>query len=608
MDNLKSIRLQNFRKGLWTKDEYFSDDVPLEALVEAQNIDMGGKSSLAPRLGSEVLGTASSAANPIISLPRKTLKSSKGRELLVRSHSTVLEWWNEIAETWETWDTGYTSEKEFDFTIYDDYIYLSNGAEALSRARMSFGTVASNAATTLTLNPVSGFSDASDLGFLSGGGTVIVDGTEYTYTGYTGWQLTGLSALPTFTVNDGVMGAVSTAGFSFQSGTPTGNKLLVKNERLLMATGITLYVSKIAAPQDFRYSVTRTAEEGDIVYFPEGGGEIVGLADKGSYIAVFKKDNSIVKLEFKDFGADAMDIPTQQGLASGMEISAVNNKSIIEKDYTVVYASKDIGLMILGRKENNDFDEPIRQTERIRPTLESYNFDDTAVGLYKRKIVNSAKHNTTVTQNDRVILWDYEDDWLSTIVGWPAKNWTVFNNKLYFGDAWTQNIREAFKEGVYDDDGNSFVVKAKTRWLDGGIPETLKELGWIYVEGFMTTIDEIDLRLNFDLGKDGLGQWILNGMLKGVHSYVSSPVVPTKYGQNPFGIKAFGEVTGAVGSTPRHFSRWIKISSVQKSYKFYRFQWDIESNVAGQNWRISKLIAYWKALPVQKGRVHYPTS
>ena len=78
--------------------------MPNDALVEATNIDFGVKKSIAPRLGNELLGTVSTNKNPIKSL--HTSKALDGRELLVRSHSTVLEWWNADGSSWENLGSG----------------------------------------------------------------------------------------------------------------------------------------------------------------------------------------------------------------------------------------------------------------------------------------------------------------------------------------------------------------------------------------------------------------------------------------------------------------------------------------------------------------------
>ena len=93
-----------------------------------------------------------------------------------------------------------------------------------------------------------------------------------------------------------------------------------------------VYCSRIDDFQNFSFSAPRTAAEGEIVNYP-GGGDITGLADRGKYVAVFKKDY-IGSLEFKDYDTTLSDIATPDTIVSGINIGAVNNKGIVQKDFS----------------------------------------------------------------------------------------------------------------------------------------------------------------------------------------------------------------------------------------------------------------------------------
>jgi len=114
----------------------------------------------------------------------------------------TLEWYNKRANSWETLKGSYTTGKIMVYADYNtatqDGVYFCNGTDKYTFWTKAIGTVASNTATVITLNETS----ATTQGFSSG--TVIINGTEYAYTGVSGATLTGLSGLPTFTVNEGV--------------------------------------------------------------------------------------------------------------------------------------------------------------------------------------------------------------------------------------------------------------------------------------------------------------------------------------------------------------------------------------------------------------------
>ena len=160
IDNFTPIKLEGWGNAWYTQPEFDGDDMPMDALVEVENIDFGVKKSIAPRLGSTVLGTASTNKNPVKSL--HTSKALDGRDLLLRSHSTVLEWWNPDGSAWEGLATGFTSGK--DFTFVDgmtssetaNYTYYANGVEDIGRFRIAFGSLATTTGATTTLNSVTG--------------------------------------------------------------------------------------------------------------------------------------------------------------------------------------------------------------------------------------------------------------------------------------------------------------------------------------------------------------------------------------------------------------------------------------------------------------------
>ena len=198
------VTQKQFGRGMVTVKE--PHDIPDDGGIYIQNMDIGSGGAFGPRLGCTLHGNRTSGNGRILST--FTCKLRNGTEVPIRLRSdpdnskAVLDWYNSVADAWELlWDpaTDFDDETRMGFvqwnTSAQDRVYMCNGVQAYVKWTCEFSTVASNAATTITLIDGSAFPAS---------GTVIVDGVEYAYTGRTGNQLTGLAALPTFTVGEGV--------------------------------------------------------------------------------------------------------------------------------------------------------------------------------------------------------------------------------------------------------------------------------------------------------------------------------------------------------------------------------------------------------------------
>lgn len=595
VDKFLPIKYEGWAKGWFTSPEFDGVDMPDNGLVEAKNIDYDVKSSLAPRLGSLVLGTESSNEYPVQSL--YTAHTWDGRELLIRTSSTTLEWWNSVDSDWDVLDSGFTANKVFSFaegstsTESWNYVYFSNGVDGLYRFRTAFGTVSANTATTLTLNAVSSFDSADDIGFSSTGGTVTVAGADYVYTGLTGWQLTGLSGLPAFSANDGVIEASTSTGFTDAPASATD--MVIKDQRLYVAYQNSVYCSQIDAFTDFSFSAPRVASEGEIVIFPEGGSKINGLAARQTYVAVFKEDY-IGSLEFKDFGENANDLPVISTVSLDIDKGITDSRAISQKDYSVVYANTDIGLTELTQMENKNYDQSVALSERLRLTFDNYDFTNAAVATFNNRILIAAKDDSTPSFNNIVISYDYLYDRFTLFNGWNVASWTVYDGNLYFGDALTQNVRQAFYSD-YSDDELPITTSVKTKWYNFGEAARLKEIGWVFVEGFITQNTTLTFKINFD---EGGALATKSVTISGTGDYVAD-LPDAGFGINPFGLSDFG--TTSDEDSLRHFAGYINLQGVYDK-KFRNVQFEITSSGVGQNWRISKIYPYAFVLEEAYGR------
>ena len=196
---------------------------------------------------------------------------------------------------------------------------------------------------------------------------------------------------------------------------------------------------------------------------------------------------------------------------------------------------------------------------------------------------------------------DIEEGWFAEWIGLNAASFAVYNGKKYFADSLTKNVRELDIDGRYDDDDLPYTVHAKTKWFnekyteDGklaNLPHRQGEMRYLWLDMWLRKLDKVDIIINYDEG-GRLGSF--TRQIKGTDDGVIFPSTSTAFGPNPFGIKAFSQVgTDDIDQRGR-YRKYIPLSNF-RSKKFYNFQIEIKSSVAGQNWAITKLAPFVVAL------------
>ena len=381
-------------------------------------------------------------------------------------------------------------------TSTQDEVWWCNGTENMTLWIKVIGSVASNTATTITLNET-----PSTQGFSSG--TVIVDGTEYTYTGINDGnkQLTGLSGLPTFDANEGVAQA---ADDSTHSGLTKYNILHTADARMWGARtdGITLAYSKVGDATDWTAGTTpSSAGSIDLV---EGKGPITGISSLGGNaidenVIVFKRDlRALYVLEYPS------STTRTERLKPIGNSGASNPRGLAKEGETIFYITRKGGVksISLSKLSNGfDFDDI---TDIIRPTLENGVFNEASLEYFekKRTLLLSYKKDSDSTANDSVVgvelVKDPELGQYKTIttMDWFVGDWFEYGDEMYFGGSFEPNCFKSF-DG-YSKDGNPFQSIFTLGRLNFDIPFVKKEVPYMMITGWIATGTEIDLELQYN--------------------------------------------------------------------------------------------------------------
>lgn len=590
--------INDFSAGLVTDRE--GDTLPANAATVFQNLDLDGGRALAPRKGSTILGTYVSGGSAYTSAHNYRRDDDQERPLMFSG--TVLYYYNPYTDTIETLQTAFTSGQVMGFADGDDgFCYIVSPNQAIRRWSGAVARVdsATSSATVIGLKAQGSLTTAALFGF-SSTGTVIVSATTYAYTGISGLTLTGVTGFTAVDADDCAETPITTG---FTSG-PNGTMAIFVDGSLKVAgdpsNPTILYYSKFGSPRDFSFSTPAVADDGGQIKFPHA---ITGLVDKGSYIAVVTEDEifSVIYTDFVSTSNTIIQIPKIVTITSGVNVGAVNakGKSVRPIDYNAVYQSRNVGVRLLTRLENKDYDEPTDLTDLVRPDAEAKIYTDGVVTVWKRKIVAFHRTDSDVTGNNEAFLIDRRDKWVSILKGWNGSCSFVYDKKLYMGDAFSRNIWQLFTDTYSDYDKTDhfpYTVRYRSGWRmffdERGNPafDRLKELKLLFIDGYITPNTTLDVKLDFDLKN---GTTTAGFKILGTGGYVQ-PAPSAALGINPFGIHGFVNVDGSSSGLRRFRCKvWID----NEAYQFFACRYGFESNTASYNWRVTKVKAFADLLP-----------
>lgn len=495
--------------------------------------------------------------------------------------NTHIEWYNSTDNAWDTLLPNLTTAKIPTFADFNtstqDEVWWCNGTENMTLWDKVFSTVASNTATVITLNE-----DAATAGFSSG--TVIVNGTEYSYTGVSGNDLTGLSGLPTFSADEGVAHA---ADDSTHSALTKYDILLSADGRMWGANseGVTLAYSKVGDATDWTAGSTPSAAGSiDLV---EGEGGITNLKAIKKNIFVFKRD--LVSLYNLEYPSSTTRVETLDELRRGDSNGCVGKLAAVKTGQTIFYTTPKGGVKEITLSEQHESFDFNDVTDNIRPTIDDGVFTSCAMAYFEKEriILSSFKKNSDSSRNDRVIAVQLVKDEKNKpyaalgILDWTVNSWFLYSNELYFGDSFQPNCFKAF-DG-YSKDGGPFNAIATTKRY--GFEKTAikqKEILYMPVSGWIASGTTIKFELDYDY--NGVMSHLTSELASTESDYIVEPQLNT--------IGAFEMGTEPIGGTMDDIDElnYFRVFfSLPSNVHPYDIQLTVYSDTEGSRWKIETL-------------------
>lgn len=489
------------------------DKIPIRNASDVKNIDFSQPGLIQTSGGYEDFANDINAAGEGLRgyLYKKNYGTLKRILLRVRDDgsNSHLEWLNpdnpDTADgKWETLVANLTQGAVMGFTPFNNtnknQLIFCNAVENYSTWNGATATVTSVTPNTIVTNE-----DLASEGFDSSG-SILVDGTEYAYTGISGNTFTGVTPDPTIQNPSAGTGIAQKPDTTSYSTLPKGNILLTASARVWVA-GVadresTLYYSKTGNATDF--TVGSTPDDAGIEDFPDGGGAITLLESKDNRKIVIHKEDGILVFEL-DY-TDTAKIPKLETLTLADDSGAANQKAGAGLNNISFFTTHTEGIKRLQRAIEDSNLNLESVTDVILPTIENYDFSDAAAVYYpnKRAIFVACKSSSDKSGNDTMIAYyirrgldgNFIGD-LSIFDSIHAADFILDRGNLYFVSSVDQNVYKMFSRKSARGVGvqHSYTTKAMT-FNEPGIQ---KKFDTVYVEGLITDRTKIKISVIYGL-------------------------------------------------------------------------------------------------------------
>lgn len=526
----KKFHLSEETAGYITaKDETNSD---LRLLVGgSKNVLIDQQRKVKSRSGYTRLGAANTALTKIRNA--WTWKTSTGTELPMRFYDDELEVfletvdgisldaWYRVANGWSTtallrscidkggnggyWD----STEAIDFclmVINDANIYQWNGAVA---------TIASATSNTITKNGTSTW--AQNRFYANGNKTVIINGTEYTYSGgESTTTLTGVSPNPTGeAVNSVVLQKIVTNSNKPASGVKNDIIHNFENQIIIgSSTSNIVYGSKNTDFTNYTSSSPRLAGEGFTLTLDN---PTRGITSLGSQLLIGSGKSAIFKVLFEQVAVTTTLAETAKikKLNVGVNQGFLSQESIVALDNMIFYLTNEVAVRSIEDPDNLSGINPKRYSNPIKPDFDAEDWSNAFGSWYKNTLYFAAPANSRLYMLNFV-----EDEDGKLFRFWnppqtlPVSALTYITvdaeEKLYMhSNAVPESylLFDGASDGQYSgmpvEDKLPIEAIARYAYNDYGEKALLKNFDEYFVSGEITpaTADEdLELRLRYDFG------------------------------------------------------------------------------------------------------------
>lgn len=513
-----------------------------------------------------------------------TFRKRDGENILTRSYSTKLEYFEEGNDTWEVLGSNYSDGYKFGFADYNintdlrSYLYFGNSQQNFSRWDGVHSLL--NGA----VNIGDSFITVDDASYFTTTGTIVYCGATTTYSAIVGNTFT-LSASTTANCADNR--SVASAPVEY-SGNPKGNIYMTADNRLWIA-GVTttpqaVYFSKYGDAITFTTTTLindNTDTASGIFNLGEGGGGVTGMIQDENAIYLFKK-SIIRRATLSDTTYTLSTLKPFDGRSQ--TVGSIGGLTTFTSGNEVFFITPDNQILKLARVEGVDYPQLKPISEIIKPTVDAANFESGSGIVFKNKAYFAGKSTSDSVSNDSVFVFNLETQtWDSPIVGWAVGDFAVYDDgngeALYWGDTQLPNVYKVTEDSV--DYIYSTAANWRSKQFTFGAPQVQKTLDNVYVEGYISPNTSLTISLLLD--EDGFTQRYSTTVSGSSTQYIYDSEVFNLFGFHPFGYERFGSNDDESGR--KKFR--VYLNKDFTPLPFYNAQIEFASDGEGQSWEVT---------------------
>ena len=476
------------------------------------NVLVNDTEKVTGRRGFELFGAASTDRNPIES--EFVWHTSGATELMLRGLNNTLQvyygsGWLDVASGFNTAEFGFPRSSRsgwwdtaegidiLPFVAKDSNIYTWSGAIA---------EVASTTSNTITKTGSETWAEARAL---SGSGTFIINGTEYSYTGGdTTTTLTGVTPDPTGEANGSIaIQKVTTIADKPGSGL-TNDLIEILNNQVYVGdyTSREVYVSTVSSLSDFA-TISTPREVGESALFALDNAPVAFVVqEEKMYISAGKSDWYETNIELQNSGTAFIENISVKKLKNAPQQAAKQKDLTANIKNSVVFISNEPTLDELGRVENVNTPQSKPLSDPIKPDFDAYDFTGGDIVYWKNQIIITAPVNAIM------LIYDINNGWWQPPQQMSISKLSVYQNKLIGHSSLVSESYELFKDNTFADLGNPINMQAVFAYRNFGDRALLKNFDEYYSEGYLSSSTNLDLTLQYDyLGGTSIKRFEIKG-------------------------------------------------------------------------------------------------
>lgn len=453
--------------------------------------------------------------------------------------------------------TYFQSTNYWDTTALKAKDLLVNRTGTIYEWTGAIGTVASNAATTITVN---GTATLAQLKF-DATGSVIVNGTAYAYTGIAGsggLQFTGLSGVPALTVGSPIYQqpvAYTFSGATFTNSItpPTGFTCdligVLSTNQVVIASVVNnlVYLSKAGTYKDYSQSSPRVQNDGFAIAL---NGNITALQPQ--------EDKMYVSSGLSDWFVTDFTTTTTTNSTTGTTVvyetakfdqlktnagqAAVSQYATTKIANDIAFISNEPRVDSLGRVDMQFLTPQITNLSYpIIYDMNSYNFTDASIFYFKERLYIAIPHNGIVIiynmTNPKTPFWEAPQN--LPISGFSTVGNTLIGHSYNTFESYVMFTGYSDRAANANATGNPINSVAVFAYQELGLRFKSKSFNKFAVEGYISPPTTLNVGLIFRAPGNGLSAGTII-TIQGTDLYVIGGVADDSLGKISLGKDPFG--------------------------------------------------------------------